>query len=187
MHRLLFASQYSPLWTEHLRHQGFRNTLLDWRIFLLGYSRIKEDGKHILENLQEGSFLRFMWLRSWLELIRASGKRMSDVPVWILGLFPDTRPQRPTQVSTVINLHRSKLPCIPNEGRQRCVWCAGEKKSGKQRTKRRGSKEPESSGVVGRRRKPRIDEDSDGSWQGREKNRWTREVRPKPLGNESPA
>lgn len=44
---------------------------------------------------------------------------MSDVLVWIPVVFPDTRPLRPTQVSAVINLHRSKLPCIPNEGRKR--------------------------------------------------------------------
>lgn len=58
---------------------------------------------------------------------------MSDVLLWIPGMFPDTRPLWPTQVSTVINLHRSKLPPIPNEGRETNVGGAGEGR--KRRTK----------------------------------------------------
>lgn len=41
---------------------------------------------------------------------------MSDVLLWIPSVFPDTRPLWPTQVSAVINLHRCKLPPIPNDG-----------------------------------------------------------------------
>lgn len=41
---------------------------------------------------------------------------MSDVLVWIPGMFPDTRPLWLSQVSAVINLHHSKLPPIPKEG-----------------------------------------------------------------------
>lgn len=50
---------------------------------------------------------------------------MSDVLVWIPGVFPDTRPLWPTQVSTVINLHRSKLPRIPNEEKKEVCVCMG--------------------------------------------------------------
>lgn len=56
---------------------------------------------------------------------------MSDVLLWIPGMFPDTRPLWPTQVSTVINLHRSKLPPIPSEGRETNVGGSGERKEGR--------------------------------------------------------
>lgn len=90
---------------------------------------------------------------------------MSDVLVWIPGVFPDTRPLWPTQVSTVINLHRSKLPPIPNEG---SVWGCRRKKE-ENRGQRRKEKEVEevtlagNSGGACRRTENRIDEDSDGS------------------------
>lgn len=97
---------------------------------------------------------------------------MSDVLVWIPGVFPDTRPLWPTQVSAVINLHRSKLPPIPNEGRKRSVWGCGRKKDRMgegNRGQRSREKEVEevtlarNSGGGGRRKEPRIDEDSDGN------------------------
>lgn len=56
---------------------------------------------------------------------------MSDVLLWIPGMFSDTRPLWPMQVSAVINLHRSKLPPIPNEGRKRSVGGKKERKRGK--------------------------------------------------------
>lgn len=58
---------------------------------------------------------------------------MSDVLVWIPGMFPDTRPLWLSQVSAVINLHHSKLPPIPKEGwREKRVAASGkEKKEGK--------------------------------------------------------
>lgn len=99
---------------------------------------------------------------------------MSDVLVWIPGVFPDKKPLRPTQVSAVINLHRSKLPPIPNEGRKKRVWGCKRKKERKkegnrgQRTKEKGREVEEvmlagNSGGGGRRKEPRIDEDTDGS------------------------
>lgn len=96
---------------------------------------------------------------------------MSDVLVWIPGVFPDTRPLWPTQVSTVINLHRSKLPRIPNEGGKGSVWWCRRKKERKNeenRGQRRREKEVEvtlagNSGGAGRRKQNTIDEDSDGS------------------------
>lgn len=97
---------------------------------------------------------------------------MSDVLVWIPVVFPDTRPLWPTQVSAVINLHRSKLPPIPNEARERSVWgCVRKKEKRKEgnRGQRSRGKEAEevtlagNSGGGGRSKEPRIDEDSDGS------------------------
>lgn len=58
---------------------------------------------------------------------------MSDVLLWIPGVFPDTRPLWPTQVSAVINLHRCKLPPIPNDG--------GRKRGVKERKRKEGKQE----------------------------------------------
>ncbi len=63
---------------------------------------------------------------------------MSDVLVWIPGVFPDTRPLWPTQVSAVINLHRSKLPPIPNEGRKRSAWGCRRKRERMKKTEDKG-------------------------------------------------
>lgn len=95
---------------------------------------------------------------------------MSDVLVWIQGMFPDSRPLWPTQVSAVINLHRSKLPSIPNEGRKRSV--GGARKEGRKKERGHRSSEEEvtlarNSGGGDRRTEPRIDEDSDGKRQWR--------------------
>lgn len=93
---------------------------------------------------------------------------MSDVPVWFPGVFPDIRPLWPTQVSAVINLHRSKLPPIPNEGRRRSVW--GCRRERKKETEDKGERKRGRTSNIGRKvrrwrqeKQPRIDEDSDGS------------------------
>lgn len=94
---------------------------------------------------------------------------MSDVLVWIPGVFPDTRPLWLTQVSTVINLHRSKLPRIPNEGEKgKCVVAQEkERRNEENRGQRRREKKVEvttgNSRGAGRRKQNTIDEDSDGS------------------------
>lgn len=79
-------------------------------------------------------------------------------------MFPDARPLWPMQVSIVINLHRSKLPPIPNEG---SAWGCRRKK---ERTKEENKEEKEVDEVTlagnsegaSRRTEQRIDEDSDG-------------------------
>lgn len=58
---------------------------------------------------------------------------MSDVLLWIPGVFPDTKPLWPPQVSAVINLHRCKLPPIPNDG--------GRKRGVKERKRKEGKQE----------------------------------------------
>lgn len=67
------------------------------------------------------SFKRIISALSCSELIISFRRKMSDVLLWIPGMFPDTRPLWPRPVSAVINLHRCKLPPIPNDGRKRGV------------------------------------------------------------------
>lgn len=68
------------------------------------------------------------------ELLLLNGKKMPSLPLWIPGMFPDTG-RGPVQVSAVINLHRRKLPPIPNDGRKRGVK-ERERKEGKQGLRR---------------------------------------------------
>lgn len=88
---------------------------------------------------------------------------MSDVLVWIPGVFPDTRPPRPIQVSAVINLHRSKLPPIPNEGERERSEGVQEEERKERRKQRTKEKKGGNSGGAGRRKELRIDEDNDGT------------------------
>lgn len=93
---------------------------------------------------------------------------MSDVLVWIPGVFPDTRPLWPTQVSAVINLHRSKLPPIPNERkREVCGGAGGRQKEGKKETEDKGvwrrGRSNDWQGKQEVEEGERMDEDSDGS------------------------
>lgn len=95
-----------------------------------------------------------------------NGKKTPSLPLWIPGMFPDTGPPRPTQVSAVINPHRRKLPPIPNDGRKRGV-------------KERGRKE----GKQGLRRMRRVMKGDKKRGGKRER---MRELGSKPLGNEKP-
>lgn len=75
---------------------------------------------------------------------------MSDVLVWIPGMFPDTRPLWLSQVSAVINLHHSKLPPIPKEGwrEKRVAAVAAPGKEKKEEKKRRKERRNSSSEEV---------------------------------------
>lgn len=66
---------------------------------------------------------------------------MSDVLVWIPGMFPDTRPLWLSQVSAVINLHHSKLPPIPKEGWREKWVAAAAAASGKGKKEEKERKE----------------------------------------------